>query len=168
MVAYSDHRKLAIGTFRQLGEIPMLVARRWCVDEHRVYLAGHSDGGTTAAAVTFLATSSIQPAAIAISGAGLRAQDLAENSCAPPLSVIVLHSRNDRLFPPPDYGRDAVRWWAACNRCDPVPAASSDGCSTFGGCAAGMTTTYCETGLPHEDWPPRQAQILAFFARARP
>ena len=169
LVAYSDHRKLAMGTFRQLGEIPMQVARRWCVDEHRVYLAGHSDGGTTAAAVTFLMTSSIPPAAIAVSGAGIREQDLAANPCAPPVSVMVLHSRNDKLFPPPDFGREAAQWWAACNRCEPAPATTStDGCLVFRGCWAGVTTRYCETALAHEDWPPYGAQILAFFTRRRP
>jgi polyhydroxybutyrate depolymerase len=38
-----------------LATIPALVARKWCIDEARIYLTGQSDGGMAADAIAFLA-----------------------------------------------------------------------------------------------------------------
>lgn len=46
IVAYTDHRQLSIETIEQLGTIPDLVSKDWCIDQKRVYVTGHSDGGT--------------------------------------------------------------------------------------------------------------------------
>jgi len=99
IVAHPDHLKLSLRAFDELGQIPALVAQRWCVDRARVYLAGHSDGGTTAAALAFLAKSRLPPRGVAISAAGIRAQDLQSYACPSPLSVMIVHSRADALFP---------------------------------------------------------------------
>jgi polyhydroxybutyrate depolymerase len=168
LIAYSDHRRLALGTFRQVGEIPALVAQRWCVDEHRISLTGHSDGGSTAAAVTFLGTSSLPPAAVVTSAAGISGQDFAANACPAPVSVLVIHSRADRLFPLPEYGRNAAQWWAACNRCAREPGtADVRGCVAYAACANGVTTAYCETDGAHKQWPPLNEWQLGLFWQAR-
>jgi polyhydroxybutyrate depolymerase len=167
IVAYSDHRQLAAATFDELGQIPALVARHFCVDQRRIYFAGHSDGGTSAAAVTFLGKSALAPAAIAVSGAGIRKQDLEGYACPAPVSVMVMHSRNDKLFPLPAFGSGAAQWWAACNRCAPAPQASGqDGCVSFASCADGVVTRYCERAEEHAQWPANNEALLAFFGRA--
>jgi polyhydroxybutyrate depolymerase len=167
IVAHPDHLKLSLRAFDELGQIPALVAQRWCVDRARVYLAGHSDGGTTAAALAFLAKSRLPPRGVAISAAGIRAQDLQSYACPPPLSVMIVHSRADTLFPPPAYGEHAASWWAACNRCDPVPGArDGDGCAEYRGCAPGVRTRYCEVDTVHREWPSVNSALVRFFEDA--
>ena len=147
--------------------VALLIAARWCVDPDRVFLAGHSDGGTSAAALAFLRKLQATPRAIVLSAAGVRKQDLEAYACAPPLSVLVLHSRRDTLFPLPAYGLEAARWWAACNQCAAVPVAGgAAGCVEFPGCAPGTRTRYCEGDAPHQAWPGLNAEILGFLANA--
>ena len=166
VIAFPDHLKPALRAFDELGQVPGLVGRQWCIDRERVYLAGHSDGGTTAAAVTFLGKSALAPAAIVVSAAGIRKQDLDAYACPPPVSVMVIHSSNDTLFPLPEYGKDAARWWAACNRCEARGEPQPGGrCERFAGCAAGKITLYCETTEGHRHWPALNAELLAFLMR---
>jgi polyhydroxybutyrate depolymerase len=165
IIAYPDHVKLSLRAFEELGQVPALVAIKWCVDSSRVYFAGHSDGGTPSAAVTFLGKSALPPRAVAISAAGIRREDLQQYACPPPLSVLVIHSRSDELFTPPAYGEDPARWWAACNKCELVPATRDrDGCVEYNGCALAVRTRYCEPQAGHRQWPVRNAALLAFFS----
>jgi polyhydroxybutyrate depolymerase len=167
IVVHPDHLRLSLRAFDELGRIPALVAQRWCVDRTRVYLAGHSDGGTAVAALALLAKSELPLRGVAISAAGIRAQDLQRYACPPPLSVMLVHSRADTLFPPPAYGEHAARWWAACNRCDPLPGArDEDGCTEYRGCAPGVRTRYCEVDNAHHEWPRVNAALLRFFEDA--
>jgi polyhydroxybutyrate depolymerase len=169
VVAYPDHLRLSMRAFDALAEVPGLIAARWCVDPGRVFLAGHSDGASSAAAIAFLRKSAPAPRAIALSAAGIRGRDLAAYACPAPLSVLVVHSRGDTRFPVPAYGLDAARWWAACNGCAPgAPRATAAGCVQYPGCAGGVRTVYCEVDLPHEQWPRRNAQLLAFLGAASP
>lgn len=168
IVAYSDHRRLARATFDQLGQIPALVAARWCIDTRRVYLAGHSDGGASAAAVGFLGTSALAPAALIVSGAGIRAEDLTRYACPAPLSVMVIHSREDERFPPPGFGAGPAQWWAACNRCAPQTLPAADGCVEYADCAPGTRTLYCESAGPHASWPALNDRMLGFLAARKP
>src|SRR5262249_28878795 len=123
ILAYPDHLPLSRRTFAELGHVVAAVAASWCVDTSRVYLAGPSDGGTASAALASRGTVP-PPRAVAISAAGIRGEDLERYACPEPVSVLVVHSRRDERFPPPAYGRDASRWWAACNRCQSVPSAA--------------------------------------------
>jgi polyhydroxybutyrate depolymerase len=167
VVAYADHRPLARATFDELGKVPALIAARWCVDERRVHFVGHSDGGTAAAAVAFLRTSTLPPAGLVISAAGIREQDLAQYACPPSLSVMLVHSREDQLFPPPAFGVGAARWWAACNQCGSHMQRSAEGCQEYAGCAEGRRTLYCETSDAHTRWPALSDTMLDFLAAAR-
>ncbi len=165
IIAYPDHLKLSMRAFEELGQVPALVTARWCVDSNRVYFLGHSDGGTTAAAVTFLGASEPRPRAVAISAAGIRRQDLEQYACPAPMSVLVVHSRTDELFALPAYGKDPAGWWAACNGCQSVPGAvDGEGCVEYGGCALAVRTRYCEGHTPHRQWSVPTAALLAFFA----
>jgi polyhydroxybutyrate depolymerase len=168
IVAYPDHLRLSMRGFDELAQVPTLVAQRWCIDEHRVYLAGHSDGGSTAAAITFLGKSALPPSALVVSAAGIRKQDLEAYACAQPISVMVIHSREDELFTLPAYGKDAAYWWAHCNRCESTLGQSGDdGCARFKGCADATSTIYCETLGSHAQWPSANASRLLAFLQQR-
>lgn len=160
VVAYADSRPLDAKALEDLGRIPALLAGRWCIDEHRVFFTGHSDGGTVAMAVTVL-RKAISPAAIAPSAAGFRGADLATYACPPPVAVMVQHARNDDLFP--GFGRESAAWWAACNGCSGKPEPRADGCLAYPACRAGGATLYCESEGRHLDWPRRNDRILEFF-----
>lgn len=116
IVAYADHRKMTTETIEELAEIPGLIEKKWCIDKKRIFLTGHSDGGTTAMGIAFLSGTKHIPAAIAPSAVGIRGEDLKEYHCPNPLPVMVMHSSHDTLFP--GYGKEAIEWWAACNGCD--------------------------------------------------
>jgi polyhydroxybutyrate depolymerase len=167
IVAYADHARLAMGTFAQQGEIPAAVARVWCVDPARITFAGHSDGGSSTAAVTFFGKSSPPPAAIVVSGAGIRRQDIAQYACPAPVSVLILHSRNDTRFPLPEFGTGPAQWWAQCAGCAATPEVSEQGCIEYTGCRAGSRVRYCELSSAHEDWPPAEDEMLRFLLSAR-
>jgi len=165
IVVYADSRPLDRATIEDLGGIPERVAARWCVDRGRIYFTGHSDGGTAATAITVLGASPAAPAAIAPSAAGFRREDLTALACPPPVSVMVLYSRDDELFP--SFGRAAAEWWAACNGCGAKPVPRADGCLVFPDCRPQGATLYCEGEGRHADWPDRNRALLEFFGPAR-
>ncbi len=164
IVAYPDHRPLKLKTFDVLGEVPATVAKNWCVDPRRVWLAGHSDGGTAASALVFLGKSSLPVTGIVASAAGLRAEDLRAYACPAPRSVMVIHGTKDKLFPPPQYGRDAAHWWGQCNRCESKTIAANNGCIEYVGCAPGTRTLFCEYDGGHARWPGMNGAMLDFAA----
>lgn len=164
IVAYADHRRLSLPVLDDLATIPAAIAKTWCVDPGRVFATGHSDGGTAAAAMAFRADDGFNPAAIAPSAAGLTAEDLAAYSCPSALPVLIFHSAEDELFP--GFGRDAARWWAACNGCANTSHATHDGCVEFDRCPGSAPVHYCEGSGSHRRWPARNARLLRFLAEA--
>ncbi len=116
IVAYADHRAMTPETVEKLAEIPGLIEKKWCIDKKRIFLTGHSDGGTIAMGIAFINGTKHIPAAIAPSAMGIRGEDLKEYQCPNPLPVMVMHSSHDTLFP--GYGKEAIQWWASCNGCD--------------------------------------------------
>jgi polyhydroxybutyrate depolymerase len=162
IVAYADHPELSPTSTIELGTIPGLVAKKWCVDQQRVFLTGHSDGGTTTMALAFMAGTKHIPTAIAPSAAGISYQDLQNRKCPEPLPVMIMHSANDHLFP--KYGVEVSGWWAACNQCDPIPEKMDNGCLAYSGCAKGVKTWYCEGDKPHAQWPEMNSTLIKFFA----
>jgi len=166
IIAYADHRALTNKTVRELGRIPELITQEWCVDANRVYFTGHSDGGTVSSATAFLKETRHLPAAIAPSAAGIRGEDLSQQRCPAPLSVMVMHNANDTHFP--GYGKQAADWWAQCNQCQSTPEPSAiAGCQVYRHCSEGVETLYYEGAGSHLNWPARNAEIIGFFSRAR-
>lgn len=163
IIAYADHRRMSKTAILELGSIPQLVSADWCIDPQRIFLTGHSDGGSVAMGLGFLPQTRNIPSAIAPGAAGIRGEDLAEYRCPAPLPVMLMHSRNDALFP--GFGREAAEWWAACNGCDPLAQADKDsGCSRYRGCSAGGSVWYCEGEGHHSEWPGINAQLIGFFS----
>jgi polyhydroxybutyrate depolymerase len=162
IVAYADHRTITPETIEKLAEIPGLIEKKWCIDHKRIFLTGHSDGGTVAMAIAFINGTKHIPAAIAPSAAGIRGEDLKAYQCPNPLPVMVMHSSQDSHFP--GYGKEAIQWWAACNGCDaPPPVKDADGCVTYRGCKNNVTTRYCEGTGTHSEWPGNNKAIIDFF-----
>ncbi len=166
IVAYADHRSSQTSDIVELSTIPGLVAQTWCVDEKRIFLTGHSDGGSVAMGMAFIPGTKDIPAAIAPSAVGISKRDLRDRSCPDPIPVMVMHSANDRLFP--GYGAGTALWWAGCNGCDlSVTQPLANGCRAFPGCADGAQTWYCENELPHAQWPGMNSSILEFFTNVK-
>jgi polyhydroxybutyrate depolymerase len=162
IVAYADHRKMTTETIEELAQIPGLIEKKWCIDKKRIFLTGHSDGGTTAMGIAFLSGTKHIPAAIAPSAVGIKGEDLKEYHCPNPLPVIVMHSSHDTLFP--GYGKEAIEWWAACNGCNSAsPVKEADGCITYRGCKNNVATRYCEGTGTHPEWPGKNKAIIDFF-----
>jgi len=162
IVAYADHRKMTPETIEALAEIPGLIEKKWCIDKKRIFLTGHSDGGTTAMGIAFINGTKHIPAAIAPSAVGIRGEDLKEYHCPNPLPVMVMHSSHDTLFP--GYGNEAIQWWAACNSCETASSVKdADGCVTYKGCKNNVTTRYCEGTGRHPEWPGKNQAIIDFF-----
>jgi polyhydroxybutyrate depolymerase len=163
VVVYADHKQLNIATVEQLGKIPELVAKEWCIDEKRIYATGHSDGGTASLALAVLDKTKKIPAAIAPSAAGWTGKDLEEFQCPAPIPVMIMHGKNDTLFP--GWGAQTSAWWAKCNGCDVTKIKTVEGgCRAYQGCASGGATVYCEGSGGHRDWPNLNRVMLEFFA----
>jgi polyhydroxybutyrate depolymerase len=162
IVAYADHRTMSPKAIEELAAIPGLIEQKWCVDHKRIFLTGHSDGGTTAMAIAFINGTKHIPAAIAPSAMGIRSEDLKAYQCPNPLPVMLMHSSQDTLFP--GYGKEAIQWWASCNGCDASPPVKdADGCVTYRGCKINATTRYCEGTGAHTTWPGNNTAIIDFF-----
>jgi len=162
IIAYADHPDLSTSSTVELGTIPKLIAKKWCIDEQRVYLTGHSDGGTVSMALAFMSGTKHIPTAIAPSAAGITYGDLSSHRCPEPISVMVMHSKNDRLFP--GYGSETSGWWAACNECSPIPKKLDNGCISYRECKNNVETWYCEGEQLHSKWPQLNKVMLEFFA----
>src|SRR4029078_4826951 len=133
VVAYADHRTMPSKAIEELAEIPGLIEKKWCIDKKRIFLTGHSDGGTVAMGIAFLTGTKHIPAAIASSAVAIRGDDLKEQSCPSPLPVMVMHSSRGPHFP--GYGIEKREWGAACNGCDTAgPVRDGDGCVTYLSC----------------------------------
>ena len=166
IVAYADHRTMSTRTIEELAEIPALIEQKWCIDRNRIFLTGHSDGGTVAMGVAFLNGTKHIPAAIAPSAVGIRGEDLKKYYCPNPLPVMIMHSSRDTLFP--GYGREAIQWWAVCNSCDTAsPVKDADGCITYQGCKNNVATRYCEGAGTHPEWPGKNKEIIDLFLAVR-
>jgi polyhydroxybutyrate depolymerase len=161
IVAYADHPDLSPTSTIELGTIPGLIAKQWCIDKERIFLTGHSDGGTAAMALAFMSGTKHIPKAIAPSAAGIDYQDLRDHKCPDPVPVMVMHSVNDHLFP--KYGQQTFGWWAACNQCEPIPEKIANGCMAYSGCAKGVKTWYCEGDKLHAQWPDINDTLLDFL-----
>ena len=162
IVAYADHRAMSPDTIEKLADIPGLIEQKWCIDHTRIFLTGHSDGGTVAMAIAFLNGTKHIPAAIAPSAAGIRGEDLKAYQCPNPLPIMIMHSSQDSLFP--GYGKEAIQWWAACNGCGTVGLVKdAGGCVTYTGCKNNVITRYCEGTGKHTEWSGRNKAIIDFF-----
>ncbi len=166
IIAYVDHvSPVNAGRVTDIAAVPDQIAKTWCVDRRRVYLTGHSDGGSVIYVMLARKAMPLKPAAIAPSAAGLSAQALATVKClSPAIPAMVIHSKNDGLFK--GYGPQARDWWVKCNGCGATGKAGADGCLEYPGCTGGAGVQFCETSVGHGTWVAGlNASILTFFSR---
>ena len=162
VVAYVDHRPMGLKNVVELGGVAQNVAARWCIDRQRVFLTGHSDGGTVSTGLALLESTRGAVSGIAVSAAGFRKQDLEQMQCRSPIPVMVMHGAKDTLFP--GWGRETAQWWAHCNGCAaPVAGPDPSGCATYSNCASAAPVLYCEGPQSHREWPGLEARIVEFL-----
>lgn len=164
IVAYSDHIRLSRRTIAVQARVIEMVVARWCINPSSIVLVGHSDGATLAQAIPLLKTdtSTLVRALIASAG-GMRDSDLEAEGCPRALNALVLHSRDDRLFP--NFGRESANFWARCAGCEIVePEIGNDGCLNYRNCSSGKSVRFCESTGPHERWPAKSETIFDFAA----
>jgi polyhydroxybutyrate depolymerase len=162
VVAYVDHRPMGMKNVVGLGGVAKSVAERWCIDRQRVYLTGHSDGGTVSTALALLESTRADVSGIAVSAAGFRKQDLEQMQCRSPIPVMIMHGVKDTLFP--GWGRETAQWWASCNGCAaPVAGPDPSGCVTYSNCASAAPVLYCEGPQSHREWPGLESRIITFL-----
>jgi polyhydroxybutyrate depolymerase len=165
IVAYSDHVGLSRQSVRMQAQVPELVASSFCVDKKAVAFLGHSDGGSMAEGIPLNSSSFIRPRVIVASGAGIQRNDLDPAGCQISPSVLVVHNRNDQLFP--DFGRGAASYWASCAGCRPQNLLDEGvGCQSFAACSEARRVSYCATSALHARWPVMNDQMLDFIEDA--
>jgi polyhydroxybutyrate depolymerase len=165
VVAYVDHHVMSVQAITDLGRVVRDVAGRWCIDRERVFVAGHSDGGTAATALALLPETRVEVRGIAVSAAGFRTEDLRQLGCRGPIPAMVTHGANDQLFP--GWGEQAAKWWAACNGCKPLsqPVQGRPECQAYEQCPKSAPVLFCELPIAHETWPDLQALMIGFLLR---
>lgn len=121
------------------------VEQHVAIDERRIYLVGHSNGGMLAyrfAAVRAERVTAVATASSSILGA-LESDQPGVRMPIParPVPLIVFHGREDPRVPY-DHVARSLDWWAKQNGCDPVPSESR----LFGGGALRSRWSGCRGG----------------------
>jgi len=143
------------------------VAATWCIDEARVYYAGHSDGGSMSTVLPLMYGAPV--AAIAPSAAGIDVPSCNGLGCDGAVPTMVIHSVDDAIFPVPSHGIGAADHWAGCFGCGGQGAPLPDGCVPYTDCAEGSEVLYCAMMGEHYAWYGLNESMLDFFDRhARP
>ncbi len=163
LVAYSDHVRLSRAAVVMQASVAATVLKAFCVDTDRIAFLGHSDGGAMSEGLPVFAEElNPRPHVIVASAAGISKADISSAPCPPVHAVMIVHNREDHLFP--DYGRDMALYWGKCASCNSAamewPAA---GCRDLPDCRAGRRVAYCESSSPHSRWPKMNTQILDFI-----
>jgi polyhydroxybutyrate depolymerase len=153
VVAMSDALPLSRRAIAVQAEVAAEVRQRWCIDPGRIVFAGHSDGGALAQGVVLRGgPDTARPVAVLSSAAGIRPEDLAAESCPPPLAVTILHSAADERFP--GYGAGVAAWWARCLKCEVPPRVAVPGtCAEAMRCAPNGMVRHCEGSETHSQRP---------------
>jgi len=167
VVAYANHvSPRSVDDIQPLAEVVGEVAETWCIDTERVYLTGHSDGGSADHVIAGFTQLGYEPAGIAPSAAGINTATLSQFTCpASPVPAFIMHSRNDGLFPVSEgFGGGAAEWWASCNGCGATPSApDASGCVRWTGCTDDAEVVYCENAGSHGTWPRVNGAMLDFL-----
>jgi hypothetical protein len=75
---------------------------------------------------------------------------------------MIIHSANDGLFPPPEFGVGAADVWASCNGCS-TTTVDEGPCVRYPDCDEDVITLYCETSGQHGSWTGLNTQMIEFF-----
>ena len=161
VVAYVDNHPLSIPVINDFSTVPKAIGKKWCINTAKIFLTGHSDGGTVTAAIGYLPKTKHIPQAIAPSAAGIRKKDLSNFDCPDPISIMVMQKEDDTLFP--NYSKELADWWATCNSCENQTTPVWKGCVEYLNCEQNVQTLFCETPGEHQEWPRLNKVIIDFF-----
>lgn len=162
IIIYPAHRTLSLPQIDRFAALVDSIAQQWCVDSSRIYFTGHSDGGTVSHVLSQRTQTNIKPSRLAPSAAGIRAADLDGLGCKQQASIMLMHNKDDELFPA--FGRSARDWWLRCNGCDEHSSHRDPiGCETYRNCAGASEVKYCEASGGHREWPQAREHILDFL-----
>jgi poly(3-hydroxybutyrate) depolymerase len=135
-----------------------------CVDESRVFAAGHSSGGYFSNLLGCVRGDSLRAIA-AIAGGGPFGFDGRSPSCTGPLSAWIAHAEDDEtvLF---ENGENSRDHWLESDSCDDgFDDVTPSPCVAYEGCGAGLAVNWCVYEGGH-DWPSFGASgVWSFFER---
>lgn len=160
IIVYVDNVRMNVKKISSLPEIVEDIEKNFCVDDRRVYLAGHSDGATISQALNLFPETQNQFAGFISSAGGFRESDLHEFACPANKSVMLLQNEGDKHFK--DFSSSALSWWLSCNSCDENNKRVIDACVYYEGCGNGRVV-FCEQPGSHLSWPRRQSEMVEFI-----
>lgn len=164
IVAYADHGLPSeVADIADLASVAAIVSERYCVDQERITVGGHSDGASVASYISLSPGAVPAPTALVASAGGLDNISFQGIRCPPPRPVMVIHGTNDTVFP--NRGAEAAQWWASCNGCSSEEAAFGETCSIRTDCSSGAAVVFCEGPWTHFEWPPVTQAIFDFLAQ---
>jgi poly(3-hydroxybutyrate) depolymerase len=136
-----------------------------CVDELRVFAAGHSSGGYFINTLACERGSDLRAIA-AVAGGGPFGSGGGGPSCSGPVSAWIAHSEEDAtvLF---ENGENSRDYWLEADQCDEesFDDVASSPCVAYEGCRAGLAVDWCVYEGGH-DWPSFATRaIWDFFER---
>lgn len=146
------------------------VQSEYCVDLHRVFLAGFSNGAYMANQIACRRAERVR-AVVTHSGggpydntAGAKYDDHGHLECAKPVGSLVIHGTADGTVVPGE-GQKSIDHWTAANHCG-AAAAPSGPCATYAGCTHPVIA--CKVhGLGHSVWGEAPKRAWAFFDSQR-
>lgn len=135
-----------------------------CIDESRVFAAGHSSGGYFTNTLACARGDSLRAIA-PVAGGGPFGSNGNPPDCESPVSAWIAHSMTDQtvLFSNGEGSRD---YWRESDECsDSFGSVAPAPCVAFEGCGPGLAVNWCVYEGGH-DWPSFAAQaIWNFFER---
>jgi poly(3-hydroxybutyrate) depolymerase len=135
-----------------------------CIDESRVFAAGHSSGGYFINLLGCVRGDSLRAIA-PVAGGGPFGSGGRGPSCTGPLPVWIAHAEDDAtvLF---ENGENSRDYWLESAACDEsFDDVSPSPCVAYEGCGAGLAVNWCVYDGGH-DWPSFGARgIWSFFQR---
>lgn len=149
------------------------VQSEYCVDLHRVFLAGFSNGAYMANQLACRRSERVRAVATHSgggpyeTGAAAKYDDQGRLQCgAKPVGSLVIHGTADGTVVPAE-GQKSIDHWSAANHCSAAPgAASAKPCVTYASCIHPVVACKVQ-GLGHSVWPEAPARAWAFFDAQR-
>jgi polyhydroxybutyrate depolymerase len=146
------------------------VQSEYCVDLHRVFLAGFSNGAYMANQLACRRSERVRAVATHSGGgpydnsASAKYDDRGQLECGgKPVAALVIHGTADGTVAPSE-GQKSIDHWVAANHCG-SPAASG-ACATYAECINPVIA--CKVhGLGHSVWPEAAKRAWAFFDAQR-
>ncbi len=142
----------------------------YCVDLHRVFIAGFSNGAYMANQLACRRGDRVRAVATHSGGgpydpAGTY-DDRGNLVCSgKPVGSLVLHGAADATVAPAE-GQKSIDHWSAVNRCSGSSPSAPAGCVAYGGCTNPVNACRVQ-GLGHSVWPQAASTIWAFFESQR-